>query len=197
MKSILFASSNDKKYREVKSLLSHFDIDVQFVKKSLIEIQADSLEIIALTKSHYAFLEISTPVIVEDDGLFIEVLNGFPGQYSSFIFETIGNGGIIKLLQKSNSRHAFFKSVFAFNNGRNSLTFGGETRGTIARKLTKGGWGYDPIFIPHNSDLTFGILETRGEKDLFSHRAKALKKFGDWFSRHTIIAKNDSYLAHD
>ncbi|MFZ0696513.1 MAG: non-canonical purine NTP pyrophosphatase [Nitrososphaeraceae archaeon] len=185
MKSILFASSNDKKYREVKSLLSHFDIDVQFVKKSLIEIQAESLEIIALTKSNYAFLEISTPVIVEDDGLFIEVLNGFPGQYSSFIFETIGNGGIIKLLQKSNSRHAFFKSVFAFNNGRNSLTFGGETRGTIARKLTKGGWGYDPIFIPHNSDLTFGILETRGEKDLFSHRAKALKKFGDWFSRHT------------
>jgi XTP/dITP diphosphohydrolase len=185
MKSILFASSNDKKYREVKSLLSHFDIDVQFVKKSLIEIQADSLEIIALTKSHYAFLEISTPVIVEDDGLFIEVLNGFPGQYSSFIFETIGNGGIIKLLQKSNSRHALFKSVFAFNNGRNSLTFGGETRGTIARKLTKGGWGYDPIFIPHNSDLTFGILETQGEKDLFSHRAKALKKFGDWFSRHS------------
>ena len=119
MKSILFASSNDKKYREVKSLLSHFDIDVHFVKKSLIEIQADSLEIIALTKSHYAFLEISTPVIVEDDGLFIEVLNGFPGQYSSFVFETIGNGGIIKLMQKSNSRHALFKSVFAFNNGRN------------------------------------------------------------------------------
>jgi XTP/dITP diphosphohydrolase len=88
-------------------------------------------------------------------------------------------------LQKSNSRHALFKSVFAFNNGRNSLTFGGETRGTIARKLTKGGWGYDPIFIPHNSDLTYGILETQGEKDLFSHRAKALKKFGDWFSRHT------------
>lgn len=185
MKSILFASSNDKKYREVKSLLSHFDIDVQFVKKSLIEIQAESLEIIALTKSNHAFLEISTPVIVEDDGLFIEVLNGFPGQYSSFIFETIGNGGIIKLLQKSNSRHALFKSVFAFNNGRNSLTFGGETRGTIARKLTKGGWGYDPIFIPHNSDLTLGILEIQGAKEFFSHRAKALKKFGDWFSRHT------------
>jgi XTP/dITP diphosphohydrolase len=185
MKSILFASSNDKKYREVKSLLSHFDIDVQFFKKSLTEIQADSLEIIALNKSHSAFLEISTPVIVEDDGLFIEELNGFPGQYSSFVFDTIGNWGIIKLLQKATSRHALFKSVFAFNNGRNSLTFGGETKGTIARKMTKGGWGYDPIFIPHNSDLTLGILETQGAKGFFSHRAKALKKFGDWFSRNT------------
>jgi XTP/dITP diphosphohydrolase len=185
MKSILFASSNDKKYREVKSLLSHFDIDVQFFKKSLTEIQADSLEIIALNKSHSAFLEISTPVIVEDDGLFIEELNGFPGQYSSFVFDTIGNWGIIKLLQKATSRHALFKSVFAFNNGRNSLTFGGETKGTIARKMTKGGWGYDPIFIPHNSDLTLGILETQGAKEFFSHRAKALKKFGAWFSRNT------------
>jgi XTP/dITP diphosphohydrolase len=185
MKSILFASSNDKKYREVKSLLSHFDIDVQFFKKSLTEIQADSLEIIALNKSHSAFLEISTPVIVEDDGLFIEELNGFPGQYSSFVFDTIGNWGIIKLLQKATSRHALFKSVFAFNNGRNTLTFGGETKGTIARKMTKGGWGYDPIFIPHNSDLTLGILETQGAKEFFSHRAKALKKFGDWFSRNT------------
>jgi XTP/dITP diphosphohydrolase len=185
MKSILFASSNDKKYREVKSLLSHFDIDVQFFKKSLTEIQADSLEIIALNKSHSAFLDISTPVIVEDDGLFIEELNGFPGQYSSFVFDTIGNWGIIKLLQKATSRHALFKSVFAFNNGRNSLTFGGETKGTIARKMTKGGWGYDPIFIPHNSDLTLGILETQGAKEFFSHRAKALKKFGDWFSRNT------------
>jgi XTP/dITP diphosphohydrolase len=185
MKSILFASSNDKKYREVKSLLSHFDIDVQFFKKSLTEIQADSLEIIALNKSHSAFLDMSTPVIVEDDGLFIEELNGFPGQYSSFVFDTIGNWGIIKLLQKATSRHALFKSVFAFNNGRNSLTFGGETKGTIARKMTKGGWGYDPIFIPHNSDLTLGILETQGAKEFFSHRAKALKKFGDWFSRNT------------
>jgi XTP/dITP diphosphohydrolase len=185
MKSILFASSNDKKYREVKSLLSHFDIDVQFFKKSLTEIQADSLEIIALNKSHSAFLDMSTPVIVEDDGLFIEELNGFPGQYSSFVFDTIGNWGIIKLLQKATSRHALFKSVFAFNNGRNSLTFGGETKGTIARKMTKGGWGYDPIFIPHNSDLTLGILETQGSKQFFSHRAKALKKFGDWFSRDT------------
>jgi len=151
----------------------------------LTEIQADSLEIIALNKSHSAFLDMSTPVIVEDDGLFIEELNGFPGQYSSFVFDTIGNWGIIKLLQKATSRHALFKSVFAFNNGRNSLTFGGETKGTIARKMTKGGWGYDPIFIPHNSDLTLGILETQGAKEFFSHRAKALKKFGDWFSRNT------------
>jgi XTP/dITP diphosphohydrolase len=183
VKSIIFASSNKDKYREVKSLLSVFDTNVQFVEKNLIELQADSMEVIALNKSHHAFLEISEPLIVEDDGLFIEELNGFPGQYSSFVFKTIGNMGIIKLLSNTNYRCAQFRSVFAFNDGKNSLTFSGETRGTIARKVTKGGWGYDPIFIPENSKMTYGVLDIKGRKESWSHRATALRKFGEWF-RH-------------
>jgi XTP/dITP diphosphohydrolase len=182
VKSIIFVSSNEKKYYEVKSLLSNFDTDVQFAKKNLVELQADSMEVIALNKSHYAFLEISKPLIVEDDGLFIAELNGFPGQCSSFVFKTIGNLGIIKLLHNTNFRCALFRSVFAFNDGKKSLTFSGETRGTISRKVTKGGWGYDPIFIPENSDMTYGILETRGIKESLSHRAIALRKFGEWFN---------------
>ncbi|HYZ66165.1 MAG TPA: non-canonical purine NTP pyrophosphatase, partial [Nitrososphaeraceae archaeon] len=74
---MVFVSSNERKYHEVKSLLSKFDIDVKFAKKKLIELQADSMEVIALNKSHCAFLEVSKPLIVEDDGLFIEELNGF------------------------------------------------------------------------------------------------------------------------
>ena len=185
MKSIIFASSNKDKYREVKSLLSVFDTNVQFVEKNLIELQADSMEVIALNKSHHAFLEISEPLIVEDDGLFIEELNGFPGQYSSFVFKTIGNMGIIKLLSNTNYRYAQFRSVFAFNDGKNSLTFSGETRGTISRKVTKGGWGYDPIFIPEYSKMTYGILDIKGRKESWSHRATALRKFGEWFRRNT------------
>lgn len=185
MKSIIFATSNEKKYYEVKSLLSHFDTDVQFVKKNLIELQADSIEVIALNKSYHAFLEISKPLIVEDDGLFIEGLNGFPGQYSAFAFKTIGNLGIIKLLRNSSIRRALFRSVFAFNDGKNSLTFRGERRGTIARKVTKGGWGFDSIFIPENSNMTYGILENTGRKQPLSHRTLALKKFAIWFNHNS------------
>lgn len=181
MKSVIFASSNKYKFRETKSFLSKFNIDVQFVEKNLNELQADSMEVIALNKSHHAFLDISKPLIVEDDGLFIDELNGFPGQYSAFVLKTIGNSGIIKLLRNTSHRSAIFMSVIAFNNGKKSLTFRGETRGTIARIATKGGWGYDPIFIPENSEMTYGVLEIRGRKESLSHRATALKKFGEWF----------------
>jgi XTP/dITP diphosphohydrolase len=186
VKSIIFASSNRYKFREVKSLLSKFDTDVQFVEKNLNELQADSMEVIALNKSHHAFLEISKPLIVEDDGLFIEELNGFPGQYSAFVLKTIGNTGIIKLLRDTNHRNALFRSVIAFNNGIKALTFSGKTKGTIARNVTEGGWGYDPIFIPENSEMTYGILEIRGRKESLSHRATALKKFGEWFKHNSL-----------
>jgi XTP/dITP diphosphohydrolase len=186
VKSIIFASSNRYKYREVTSLLSKFDTHVQFVEKNLNELQADSMEVIALNKSHHAFLEISKPLIVEDDGLFIEELNGFPGQYSAFVLKTIGNTGIIQLLRNTNHRSALFRSVIAFNDGKKSLTFIGETRGTISRNVTKGGWGYDPIFIPENSEMTYGLLEIRGRKESWSHRATALKKFGEWFRRNSL-----------
>lgn len=182
MKSIIFVSSNERKYYEVKPLLSDFDINVQFIKKNLVEVQADSMEVIALNKSHNAYLEISKPLIVEDDGLFIEELNGFPGQYSAFVFKTIGNLGILRLMRNTNFRSALFRSVFAFNDGTSSLTFSGQTRGTIAREVTKGGWGYDPLFIPENSEMTYGILESKGMKESLSHRALALRKFAEWFS---------------
>lgn len=194
MKTIAFVSSNERKFNEVKSLLSGFNTKAKFIKKNLVELQADSMEIIALNKSRYAFSEISKPLIVEDDGLFIDELSGFPGPYSAFVFNTIGNSGIMKLMGKSNRRRARFKSVIAFNDGRKTVTFSGETEGTVARKATKGGWGYDPIFIPENSLMTYGTLETRGAKAIFSHRATALRKFARWFIDETNSKKGSTEL---
>ena len=191
MKSIVFVSSNESKFYEVKSLLKSFNIHVKFIKKNLIEPQVESMEVIAMSKSQHAYLEISKPLIVEDDGLFIDKLSGFPGPYSAFVFKTIGNLGIMKLMEKTSCRHALFRSVFAFHDGKNSLTFSGETVGTIARNATKGGWGYDPIFIPENSQLTYGALETIGQKGKFSHRAIALRKLAEWFDRRREVGQKE------
>ena len=48
---------------------------------------------------------------------------------------------------------------------------------------TEGGWGFDPIFIPMKSDLTFGQLGTLKRKQDFSHRSKALSKFAEWYTQ--------------
>ena len=95
---VFFASSNVHKYEEAEKILSEFGIKLEFFQTDLMEIQSDSLPEIALKKVLDAYDKCKKPVIVEDDGLFIDSLSGFPGPYSSYIFNTIGNNGILKLI---------------------------------------------------------------------------------------------------
>lgn len=184
MSSVYFATTNKNKYVESQSILQQYNIDIEFYNVALTEIQSDSLEAIALSKAKSAFAEISKPVIVEDDGLFIYALNSFPGQYSSYVHKTIGNNGILKLLLESKRRSAVFRSYFAYYDGKRKLkSFGGEVYGSISYKITEGGWGYDPIFVPRGSILTFGQLQIRNMKIRFSHRAKALNLFAKWYQK--------------
>jgi len=88
---VFIASSNTNKYKEAEKILAEFDIELSFFQTELIEIQDDSLSKIALQKALNAYEKCKKPVIIEDDGLFIESLSGFPGPYSSYIFNTIGN----------------------------------------------------------------------------------------------------------
>ena len=184
MNSLHFVSTNQNKYLESQLILQKYDIGVEFYKVVLTEIQSDSIEVIAIEKAKSAFAEISKPVIVEDDGLFIYGLNGFPGQYSSYVYKTIGNNGILKLMTNLKLRSACFKSFFAFYDGKDYQSFAGETEGKISHKITDGGWGFDPIFIPNGADLTFGQLQLLDRKIEFSHRSKALDKFAKWYNNH-------------
>jgi XTP/dITP diphosphohydrolase len=181
MKSLYFASNNYDKYVEIQPVLQKYSIDVRFSRMKLTEIQSTFLIEIAIEKSKSAFEKISMPIIVEDDGLYIDELNGFPGQYSSYIFETIGNDGILKLLIDSKTRIAYFKSVFVFYDGKILQSFIGERKGKIARRPMGRGWGYDPLFIPNGIELTFGQLDEENRKEEFSHRTQALIKFADWY----------------
>jgi XTP/dITP diphosphohydrolase len=179
MENITFASTNRNKFLEVQSILSTRNIFVDFSQLPLVEIQSDSLEDISREKAKTAFAEVGRQVIVEDDGLFIDSLGGFPGQYSSFVFKTIGNDGILKLLAGSANRSAYFHSLIAFYNGITLSISDGRVNGRISDRITKGGWGYDPIFVPDGTDLTFA--ELKKSKNEYSHRKRALEKFADWY----------------
>src|SRR5215211_1672235 len=84
VKSICFASNNYNKYIEIHSVLQKYAIDVHFMRISLTEIQSNFLIEIAIEKSKSAFKKKSKPIMLKDDGLFIDELKGFPGQYSSY-----------------------------------------------------------------------------------------------------------------
>jgi XTP/dITP diphosphohydrolase len=177
---VTFASTNQNKFREVQSILAAHNISVDFAQISPVEIQSDSLEEIVREKVKSAFLQAGRPVIVEDDGLFIDALKGFPGQYSSHAFKTIGNEGILKLLAGSSNRGASFRSLIAFHDGRRLSISEGRVYGRIAEKMAEGGWGYDPIFVPAGTGLTFA--ELKDKKNDYSHRKKALDNFARWYS---------------
>ena len=177
LSSVFFASSNQNKFKEIKNIASKFGLKIKFLKTTLQEIQADDLEKIARYKAMEAFSICLKPVIVEDAGLFIKSLNGFPGPYSSFVFNTIGNKGILHLLSKS--RSASFRSIIAYCEKKGNVhLFSADVKGMISQKEHGLRWGFDPIFIPHGKNQTYSQLVDKNE---ISHRYMALKKFANWY----------------
>ena len=182
--SLFFVTSNSNKFLEVESILKKRlnSTKLRFYKYHIIEIQSDDIEMIALEKARYAYDMVKQPIIIEDDGLFIKSLNGFPGQYSSYSFATIGNRGIMKLMKGESDRSAFFRSIFVYNDGTEIELFSGQICGKIATRLDKGGWGFDPIFIPEKSNMSLGRLYIVNKKNMFSHRRLTLEKFISWYN---------------
>jgi len=175
---LYFASSNKNKYSEAKEILSGFDLALGFFEFAPVEIQSNSILEIAAKKSLDAFRSCKKPVMVEDDGLFIPALGGFPGPYSSYVFKTIGNAGILNLVKSE--RAAEFHSVISYCDGKRPVLFRGVTKGVISKKQKGEGWGYDPIFIPEGKSKTYAELE---DKNAVSHRYKALGKFARWYRK--------------
>jgi len=173
---LYFVSSNNHKYSEAKKILDSFGINLGFLKSNLEEIQSNSLENIAMAKARDAFSKFKKPLIIEDDGLFIDSIQGFPGPYSSYIFKTIGNKGILNLLK--NNRKATFLSIITYCDKNSLESFDGKLNGKISKTKKGKGWGFDPIFIPNNSKKTFAEINNKNE---LSHRYKALKKFSKWY----------------
>lgn len=178
MRRVTFASTNQNKFSEVHSILAPYGIEAEFGQAELAEIQSDSLEEIAKEKAKSAYAKFGQPVIVEDDGLYISALKGFPGQYSSHAFKTIGNAGVLKLLTGAGDRSASFRSVIAFFDGKVMQVFEGMVDGDIASAIAEGGWGYDPIFVPKGAGMTFAELANKND---YSHRKKALDSFALWY----------------
>ena len=178
LSDVWFVSSNAHKFKEAQGILGPLGIPIRHRHAILSEIQSESIADIALHKVRQAYRVTGGPSLVEDDGLFIDALGGFPGPYSSYVFKTIGNRGILRLLQES--RESSFVAVVAYSDGHKTVSFRGVARGSIARTASGDGWGYDPIFVPRGAGGTFADIQ----KGAFSHRTLALRKFAKWYSQH-------------
>lgn len=170
-------TSNINKLKEVRDILGCLApfVEVVEAKVRIIEKQLDDIEEVAVERAKEAYSRLKAPLFVEDSGLFIEFLNGFPGPYSSYVYRTLGCWGILKLMEGIKNRRAIFKSAVALCLGPGEpIVFTGAVEGELATEERGGGWGFDPIFIPNGmGGYTYG--ELRNIKNKISHRRKALE----------------------
>jgi len=183
---IFFATSNVNKFNEARRVMNGHGIAVGMLRIKSLEIQNDSVEEIAKASVVDAFEKCRLPLIVEDAGLFIDALKGFPGPYAAFVYKTIGNQGLLKLMEKEKERKARFESAVAYlsTGSQSPVCFSGEVHGKIAFEERRGdgksGFGFDPVFKPAHSRKTFAEMSII-EKNLHSHRANAFRKFAKWY----------------
>ncbi|MEM4311356.1 MAG: XTP/dITP diphosphatase [Nitrososphaerales archaeon] len=186
---IVFATCNKKKFEEVKEILQEYNIELERRDVKGLEIQSDELAPIALFSAIQAYNQVKREVIVEDSGLFIKSLKGFPGTYSSFVYRTLGLKGILKLMEGLEERSAYFLSSLGFCDGKEVKLFLGKVEGWVSySERGDRGFGFDPIFIPEKLDKTFGELSLE-EKNKISHRSRSVRQLAEWLKKYRQLTK--------
>jgi len=175
---ITVVTNNPHKAREI-SLFFEGVAEVTHVALECPEIRHESVRKIAMKKAEFAYEEIHTPLICDDTGFYIHALRGFPGPYAAFVQETIGNEGILRLMEGISDRKAHFETAVAYADGRDIRVFSGKIQGRVVRPRGEGGFGYDPIFEWRGRTLAEMSPE---EKNRISHRARALERLRDFLA---------------
>ena len=174
MTAITFVTTNPGKFREVRAKLAPLGVRLRRLDREYPEVQTDRLEDVVRYGAKILARQVAGEFLIDDSGLFVDTLGGFPGVYSSYAYRTIGSEGILTLMQSEARRTAHFETVFLLGGrGRTSRVFKGVCAGSISRKMRgHGGFGFDPIFVPAGHRRTFGEM-TLEEKNVLSHRARA------------------------
>ena len=178
---LTYVTGNWAKILSARQILEPLGYKVNQVKMDTIEIQDDDMEKVAAYSAKWASDKLKCNVVKNDSGLFVEALNGFPGVYTHYVDDTLGEKGLLKLMKGIENRKAYFKEVIAYcEYGKEPVTFVGITKGTLAkRKSGKYGWSWD--FIPDGENKTLAnfnddIRFSYWNMDAYKELAKYLEK---------------------
>ena len=188
MDTIIFATNNQNKVDEVRSIFNQ-KFHIISLKEAGIDIDIpepyDSLEENAQEKARVIHELRNQNCFAEDTGLEAEALDGEPGVKSARYagedrsFENNIDKLLSKLAGKQNRTAQFRTVIYLICNGKEKI-FEGICKGIIiAERRGISGFGYDPVFVPDGSNKTFAEM-TMSEKNVFSHRKKAIEKLTDY-----------------
>lgn len=197
MKKIVFASHNQNKVKEIKSLLNGI---LEVISLTDIECfedideTEDTIEGNAKLKADYITNKYDIDCFADDSGLLIDALNGAPGVYSARYAGEPKNdlnnlNLVLKNLENVKNRSAHFKTVISLNFKGKNYNFEGIINGEITDKpIGDKGFGYDPIFIPNGYKKTFAEMDMR-EKSTISHRGQAVKLLVEFLKQQNTVTE--------
>jgi XTP/dITP diphosphohydrolase len=169
---MILITRNEKKIREFKICLGN-EFPFKAVNLEYPELRSEDPCEIAMIAAKALAERFNETVIVEDSGIFIKALKGFPGTFTRYSDEKIGNKGLVKLMKGVKNRDCEYKSAIGYcAPGGKPLCFLGVEKGKIANRLRGNrGWGQDPIFIPKGKKKTYGEIRKEGDVNIFRKRA--------------------------
>lgn len=167
--NVFFVTGNANKAKYFSKLIGfdieHKDVDVE-------EIQSLDLVDVAVGKAKAAYSQIKQPVIVEDTSLEVKALGGLPGTFIKWFEKTLGLEGICRITSLSADRTAIARNVHVYYDGKTTKIFEGSLDGIIPDSPKgKSGFGYNPIFIPYDSQKTLAEMT----EEEFTHEYLRIK----------------------
>lgn len=189
---LVFATHNAHKAKEINLILGHpYNVqtlnDLGFFEE--IEENGSTFQANAFLKANKAFEWIGKPSFADDSGLCVDALNGEPGVFSARYAgiqksDSANNEKLLRELQGKTNRTAKFVTVICYIDATQTLFFEGVCEGKILKEpIGESGFGYDPVFIPSDSQLSFAQMSAL-EKSKISHRAAAVRKFIDFLKQN-------------
>lgn len=169
----VLVTGNRGKIEEARLALGR---EIESVEVDLPEIQGLDLLEVLQEKAEAAWSALHRPLVVEDAGLELLALNGFPGPLVKWMLEAVGAEGIARTAHALGDSRAIARCALLYRDAERSVVAEGNTPGTLVLPGRGGhGFGWDPVFLPDGESRTFAELEGR-EKDAFSHRGKAWRE---------------------
>lgn len=182
-KKLVVASANAGKLKEIKTILSEFDVSGYKEHGIDIEIEETGTTFYenALIKAKTISEILGVPALADDSGLQVDALDGAPGVYSA---RYAGDGDdehnnqlLLKNLKDVKDRSARFVCALVYYTPEGEIISAfGETEGKILyEKQGENGFGYDPLFFSNDLNKSMGVA-TAEEKNSVSHRFRALNE---------------------
>jgi XTP/dITP diphosphohydrolase len=174
-----FVTTNEHKRREVEKILG---VELERAAPDVPEVQTLDFAEVATHKARSAYDALGKPqrpVIVEDSGLVIGAWNGLPGALTKWFLASVGYEGLLEMLCEEDRRARAVCAVAVVGGGEEVRVFEGGVRGEISPEPRgEGGFGWDPIFVPEGSELTYAQMGDAKNED--SHRARAFRQVCAW-----------------